>query len=243
MTNLMNDSDTAVVDSTVLALGQDSNNSNTAVLEQTDTAADAAVIETAEIAVATPEVIPDATPEITPENPEVQTPAVTPAAAPFDGTVEYTRDQLMAARHLVLSVKRSARQQGFGQQAGKTLRSTVGYKFDSMDVMEMLTEMTQDGFLVRYKNSLEQWFAGLNKSATDGTLKRNKGLYDAALALAADPTAFKLLVQSLQILCARNQDWREAGNHLSLPMNGHRAVLDLFGINVTNARRLALTAG
>ena len=237
MTNLMND---AVVDSTVLALGQDS---NTAVLEQTDTVADAAVIETAEIAVATPDVIPDATPAITPENPEVSAPAVTPAATPFDGTVEYTRDQLMAARHLVLSVKRSARQQGFGQQAGKTLRATVGYKFDSMDVMEMLAEMTQDGFLVRYKNSLEQWFAGLNKSATDGTLKRNKALYDAALALAADPTAFTLLVQSLQILCARNQDWREAGNHLSLPMNGHRAVLDLFGINVTNARRLALTAG
>ncbi len=240
MQNLMNDSDTAVVDSTVLALGQDS---STAVLEQTDTVADAAVIETAEIAVATPDVIPDATPEITPENPEVQAPAVTPAATPFDGTVEYTRDQLMAARHLVLSVKRSARQQGFGQQAGKTLRATVGYKFDSMDVMEMLAEMTQDGFLVRYKNSLGQWFAGLNKSATDGTLKRNKALYDAALALAADPAAFTLLVQSLQILCARNQDWREAGNHLSLPMNGHRAVLDLFGINVTNARRLALTAG
>ena len=237
MTNLMND---AVVDSTVLALGQDS---NTAVLEQTDTVADAAVIETAEIAVATPDVIPDAAPAITPENPEVSAPAVTPAATPFDGTVEYTRDQLMAARHLVLSVKRSARQQGFGQQAGKTLRATVGYKFDSMDVMEMLQEMTQDGFLVRYKNSLEQRFAGLNKSATDGTLKRNKALYEAALALAADPTAFKLLVQSLQILCARNQDWREAGNHLSLPMNGHRAVLDLFGINVTNARRLALTAG
>ena len=235
MTNLMNDSDTAVVDSTVLVLGQDS---NTAVLEQTDTVADTAVVENP-----APDVIPDATPAITPENPEVSAPAVTPAATPFDGTVEYTRDQLMAARHLVLSVKRSARQQGFGQQAGKTLRATVGYKFDSMDVMEMLQEMTQDGFLVRYKNSLEQWFAGLNKSATDGTLKRNKGLYDAALALAADPAAFKLLVQSLQILCARNQDWREAGNHLSLPMNGHRAVLDLFGINVTNARRLALTAG
>ena len=243
MTNLMNDSDTAVVEGTELALGQDSSTASTAVLEQTDTVADAAVIETAEIAVATPDVIPDAAPAITPENPEVSAPAVTPAATPFDGTVEYTRDQLMAARHLVLSVKRSARQQGFGQQAGKILRATVGYKFDSMDVMEMLTEMTQDGFLVRYKNSLEQWFAGLNKSATDGTLKRNKALYEAALALAADPTAFKLLVQSLQILCARNQDWREAGNHLSLPMNGHRAVLDLFGINVTNARRLALTAG
>ena len=232
MTNLMND---AAVDGPELALGQDS---NTAVLEQTDTVADTAVVENP-----APDVIPDATPAITPENPEVSAPAVTPAATPFDGTVEYTRDQLMAARHLVLSVKRSARQQGFGQQAGKTLRATVGYKFDSMDVMEMLAEMTQEGFLVRYKNSLEQWFAGLNKSATDGTLKRNKGLYEAALALAADPTAFKLLVQSLQILCARNQDWREAGNHLSLPMNGHRAVLDLFGINVTNARRLALTAG
>ena len=234
MTNLMNDSVTAAVAGSELALGQDSNPTSTAVLEQTDTAADTAVVENP-----APEVIT----EITPENPEVQTPAENPVATLFDGTVEYTRDQLMAARHLVLSVKRSARQQGFGQQAGKTLRATVGYKFDSMDVMEMLAEMTQEGFLVRYKNSLEQWFAGLNKSATDGTLKRNKALYDAALALAADPAAFKLLVQSLQILCARNQDWREAGNHLSLPMNGHRAVLDLFGINVTNARRLALTAG
>ena len=237
MTNLMNDSDTAVVDAAAATLDQDT---DTIVLAQTDGEAVTAVIEPSTGEITEMEV---QAPAESVESAPATEPAPTPALAAFDGTVEYTRDQLMAARHLVLSVKRSARQQGFGQQAGKTLRATVGYKFDSMDVMEMLTEMTQDGFLVRYKNSLEQWFAGLNKSATDGTLKRNKALYDAALALAADPAAFKLLVQSLQILCARNQDWREAGNHLSLPMNGHRAVLDLFGINVTNARRLALTAG
>jgi hypothetical protein len=154
----------------------------------------------------------------------------------------YTREQLMAARHLVLSVKRTARQAGYGQQAGKSLRAAVGYKFDSMDVMQMLAEMAKEGFLVRYKDAVEKWFAGLNKSATDSTLKKNQSLYEAALKLAADPNGFQLLVKSLQVLCVRNQDWREEGDHLSIPMNGHRALLDLFGINVTNARRLALTA-
>ena len=241
MTNLMNDSDTAVVAAAAATLDQDT---DTIVLAQTDGEAGEAVTAVIEPSAGEITEMEVQAPAESVESAPATEPAPAPATATlFDGTVEYTRDQLMAARHLVLSVKRSARQQGFGQQAGKTLRATVGYKFDSMDVMEMLTEMTQEGFLVRYKNSLEQWFAGLNKSATDGTLKRNKALYEAALALAADPTAFKLLVQSLQILCARNQDWREAGNHLSLPMNGHRAVLDLFGINVTNARRLALTAG
>jgi hypothetical protein len=89
---------------------------------------------------------------------------------------------------------------------------------------------------------LENWYKALNKSATDATLKRNKALYDSASALATDATSFTRLVRALRVVCKRNQEWRENGQNLCIVMNGHRAVLDLFCLNVTNARRLAFSA-
>jgi hypothetical protein len=148
----------------------------------------------------------------------------------------------MAARALVLSVKRTARQGGYGQVAGRMIRETVGYKFDSMPVDDVLKAMEADGFLAAYATELDQWYASLSPSATEATLHRNANLYKAASSLTKDEHSFKTLVKALRLLCIRNQDWRESGNNLSLTMNGHKAVLDLFCINVTNARRLSLSA-
>jgi len=150
------------------------------------------------------------------------------------------REALMAAREYVLLVKRTARKGGFGEVAGRIIRNTVGYKFDSAPVSEVLAYMQDEAFLSRFKTNLELWYAGLNKSASESTLKGNAHKYSAALALTNDAEAFKRLVKALQILCQRNQSWIESGNHLQIPYNGHKALLDLFCINVTNARRLAL---
>jgi hypothetical protein len=153
---------------------------------------------------------------------------------------DYTREHLMCAREYVLFVKRTARMGGFGEIAGRMIRATVGYKFDSAPLADVLAYMSDEGFLTRYAINLELWYAGLNKSATENTLKSNAAKHSAAAALTSDVVAFTRLVKALKILCQRNQEWRENGNHLSLPYNGHKAILDLFGINVTNARRLSL---
>ena len=158
-------------------------------------------------------------------------------SAPVDG---YTREHLMAAREYVLMLKRTARQGGFGEIAGRMIRETVGYKFDNCALADVLAYMGAEGFLSAYSIKLELWYSALSQSATESTLKSNAKKYSAAQALAQDAEAFTRLVKALRILCARNQEWREEGNNLSLPYNGHKAILDLFCINVTNARRLAL---
>ena len=174
--------------------------------------------------------------ENTIESPTLETPATaTPTAE-----LVYTRHDLMSARHVVLSTKRTARQGGFGAVAGRMIREAVGYKFDNMSVDAVLVELDTPKFLAEYKLKLDQWYAGLNKSATADTLKKNAAAYKTADALNADPHSFSLLVKALRVLCVRNQSWVENGNNLTLPMNGHKALLDLFGINVTNARRLSL---
>lgn len=153
----------------------------------------------------------------------------------------YTREHLLAARCYVLDCTKTARQGGFGQVCGRMVRETVGYKFDNMPIDGVLLAMEGAGFLERYRAQCEKWFGGLNKSATDGTLKRNEALYKAAIALADKARDFAILVRALRIICHRNQDWREKGNNLDLTMNGHKALLDLFSINVTRNRRAHLT--
>jgi hypothetical protein len=154
----------------------------------------------------------------------------------------YTRDDLMVCRAYVLFVKRTARQGGFGQCAGRMMRETIGYKFDGMSVDSVLSAMEAPDFVARYTVKLDGWYNALNKSANDSTLKRNAALYKSASALASDETSFKRLVRALRVLCVRNQAWNENGQNIALQMNGHRALLDLFGVNVTNTRRLALSA-
>lgn len=152
------------------------------------------------------------------------------------------RNVLMAAREWVLLTKRTARQGGFGEVAGRMIRDTLGYKFDSMAIDDVLKACEADDFLDKYKAQVERWYAGLNKSAGEATLKGNANKYSAAIALAGDAKSFKRLIRALRILCVRNQSWMESGNNLAIPMNGHKALLDLFNINVTNARRLSLSA-
>lgn len=152
------------------------------------------------------------------------------------------RPALMAAREFVLLAKRTARQGGFGEVAGRMIRETVGYKFDAMGVDDVLKACEADDFLTRYGESVKKWDAGLKKSAGEATLKANAAKVSAAMGLAADPVSFRRLIKALRILCVRNQSWQESGNNLALPMNGHKALLDLFNINVTNNRRLSLTA-
>ena len=170
---------------------------------------------------------------------EITDPAVETAPAVAD-PLAYTRQDLMAARHCILSIKRTARQGGFGAVAGRMIREAVGYKFDNMSVDAVLATIDTPDFLKLYKVKLDQWYAGLNKSASSDTLTKNASAYKTADALNADPHGFSLLVKALRVLCVRNQSWMEDGNNLSLPMNGHKAMLDLFGITVTNARRMSL---
>src|SRR5262249_49496479 len=133
----------------------------------------------------------------------------------------YSHEALMAAREYVLLVKRTARKGGFGEIAGRIIRNTVGYKFDNAPLADVLAYMGEDGFLSRFSVNLELWYSGLSKSATESTLKRNAALYSAAAALVQDGAAWARLVKALRILCQRNQDWHERGNHVSIPMNGH----------------------
>ena len=168
----------------------------------------------------------------------------TVAPTPFDvrQPIEYTRQELMDARTYVLLVKRSGKNAGFGAKSGPMIRDTIGYKFDSMDIMDALAEMAKPDFLTRYAATIEKWHGGLKKDGVaPATLKANDTKKADALALSRDTVAFQKLVRSLQILCQRNQDWRESGSNISLPYNGHKAVLDLLGIQVTNNRRLGLT--
>jgi hypothetical protein len=147
----------------------------------------------------------------------------------------------MGARQFILSVLRTARQKGFGTQSGRTIRATIGYKFDSMSATDVLVAMGAPDFLPRYRVTLDNWYAALDKSASAETLKRNADLHNAALALADDAHSFGQLIESLKILCERNQTWYENGQNVKLPFNGHSCLLSLFGINVTNSRRIRLT--
>lgn len=164
----------------------------------------------------------------------------------IDTELTYTREELMESRRFTLMAKAAGRQGGFSALSGRVMRDTIGYKFDSMDVMSVLKAMAAPDFLVSYAKTLDRWFSdkkeGVSKASAD-TIKKNKALYEAALKLTQDPIAFTKLVRALIVLCVRNQDWREKGQNLDLVMNGHRAMLDLFGINVTNSRRIKLTVG
>lgn len=182
--------------------------------------------------------VQDAVDATTPKDPE----APAPEALDVRKVIEYTREELLASRSYVLQVKRSGKNQGFGEKSGPMIRETIGYKFDAMDVMDALADMAKPDFLTRYKATVDKWYAGLKQDASPVTLKANALKHQDALALAADVTAFNKLVRALQVLCQRNQDWREKGNTISLTYNGHKAFLDFFGIAVTNNRRLGLVA-
>ena len=109
-----------------------------------------------------------------------------------------------------------------------------------MDVKEVLKAMAAPDFLATYQKVTDAWFANVKHDGTTG--KSNNARHTEASRLSLDEASFKTLVKSLRILCERNQDWHEGGAHVSLAMNGHRAMLDFFGIQVTNSRRLKLLA-
>ena len=155
---------------------------------------------------------------------------------------EYTRKQLLEARTYTLLVVRSGKHQGFGAKCGPLIRDTLGYKFDG-DLQAALTDMASPNFLTRYEQQVDRWYGLLKtEGVSDATTKANLAKRNDAMALVNDPVAFQKLVKSLLILCQRNQTWYEKGNDINLPYNGHKAILDLFGITVTANRRLSLTA-
>ena len=182
----------------------------------------------------------------TPEQPQQPAPeAANPLAGLINekGDFNYTREQLLDARHFVLAVKASSKQGGFSALTGRILREAVGYKFDSMDVIQVLKAMAEPAFIKQYADRLNAWHAASEaRNSSPDTKKKNKNLFEAASKLALDTVAYNKLVRSLVILCIRNQDWHEKGQNINLSMNGHRAILDFFGITVTNTRRLKLSA-
>lgn len=75
----------------------------------------------------------------------------------------YTRDELMVCRAFVLFVKRTARQGGFGQVAGRMMRETLGYKFDGMPVDAVLASMETPEFL---RSTRPSWSSGTRLSTS-----------------------------------------------------------------------------
>ena len=177
---------------------------------------------------------------------EVLTAAVETPATPVEQIVAqdeplvFTHQELLNARELVLRAKMAGKFGGFGQKIGPMIRATIGYRFDSMGVHDVLKAMDTPDFLTKYQASTDTWFAGVKHDGSTG--KSNTSRHTEASKLTSDALAFKALVKALRILCVRNQDWREKGANISLTMNGHRALLEFFGIQVTNQRRLKLAA-